>query len=238
MRDAKPYMTITYTEQASVSQEYCTVRLDKKRSKNICSLSFFPQCIQVANFYSYRKENISFLVGRKICAWVKKKKNWEGRQGFICAFMVGLMFSKPLTSYWAKSAGVSVGGYCPGFTDCHGEHLKVVCRASNQLGIGFRGVRDPVIKKGNGTRQRNQLERCKEGAGQVTAMPGRLWQSPVPFRIRIYWIKDRVEILGGRHHLLCASLDLVGATRKTVLLVRSVWVAWTSELGFVFASRW
>lgn len=67
MRDAKLNMTIPYTEQASVSQEHCTVRLDKKRSKNICSLVFFLQCIQVANFYSYQKENISFLVGRKIC---------------------------------------------------------------------------------------------------------------------------------------------------------------------------
>ena len=84
------------------------------------------------------------------------------------------MFSKPLTSYCAKSPGVSVGGYYSGFTDCHGEYLKVVCQASNQLGIGFRGVRDPVIKKGNGTRQRNHLERCKEGAGLVRAMPGRL----------------------------------------------------------------
>lgn len=59
--------------------------------------SFFSQCIQVANFYSYCKENISFLVGRKIFARIKKiKKNRKRGQNFISDFMEG--FAKPLTS--------------------------------------------------------------------------------------------------------------------------------------------
>lgn len=51
--------------------------------------SFFLQCIQVANFYSYQKENISFLVGRKICAWVKKKKKkelWGKTEFYLCLY--------------------------------------------------------------------------------------------------------------------------------------------------------
>lgn len=51
-------MMITYAEPASLS----TVLLDKERQGHMC-FSIFPQCIQVANFYSYCKENISFLVG-------------------------------------------------------------------------------------------------------------------------------------------------------------------------------
>lgn len=60
--------------------------------------SFSPQCIQVANFYSYCKENISFLVDRKFFARVKKKikKDRKRRQSFISDFMEG--FAKPLTS--------------------------------------------------------------------------------------------------------------------------------------------
>lgn len=59
--------------------------------------SFFPSASKLL-ILSYCKENISFLVGRKIFAWVKKKKNGKRIQGFIfiSAFMEGV--AKPLTS--------------------------------------------------------------------------------------------------------------------------------------------
>lgn len=38
----------------------------------------------------------------------KRKKNREGRQGFISAFIEGLMFVRPLTSYHTKSLVVRV----------------------------------------------------------------------------------------------------------------------------------
>lgn len=56
MGDARLNMTIPYTEQASVSREHCTVRLDKKRSKNICSLVFFSSASKLLIFIVIEKK--------------------------------------------------------------------------------------------------------------------------------------------------------------------------------------
>lgn len=55
MRDAKLYMAIADTEQASMSQE----RQGHK---------WFNFFLQVVNFFSHWKENISFLEGRNVFA--------------------------------------------------------------------------------------------------------------------------------------------------------------------------
>lgn len=111
MRDAKLCMTISYAEPASVSQWHRTVWLDKKRGRDTCS--FFPQCIQVANFYSYCRENISFLVGRKIFAWIKKKKKEQRQDRFYLCIYGGVC--QTINKLACKISRCETWGYCAGF---------------------------------------------------------------------------------------------------------------------------
>ena len=81
----------------------------------------------------------------------KKEKELRGKTEFYLCLYGEVNICQTINKLMYKISRCEDSGYCLGFTDYGGEDLKVVCQASHQLGAGFHEVRDPVMKKGNGT---------------------------------------------------------------------------------------
>lgn len=100
----------------------------------------------------------------------------------------------------------------------------------NPLRTEFHGVRDFVIREKG--QDREIIWRGVRKKQDVTGKPCR------SFRMRIYWIKDKAEILRCCHMILFASLQTWSMLLEKHRTFGLVCVAWTSELlcfAFLFS---